>query len=328
MLADSVLREWGIPDTIVQALTPLPSGQLKTPKSRQEWMQQVAAFSSAAATLLPKMGHKGAEAAHRALLTRFGEALNFDGDKLDQMFESVAQEARVLSSNTSLPLAEELAHEQAEEAAAAEEGAQAQQYGLPAEFLLQPQAPPAARAEERHASGKPVNPRDLLLAGVQDVTEMMASGRCKVNDLIMLVLETLYRSMGFRFATVCLKDVRSGLFRARVALGEDNERRQAGFVFSAAPTRDLFHLAMENDADLLISDALSPKISELLPVWHRELFPDARSFIVLPLTVQKKAIGLFYADRAQPAPEGVPPDETALIKTLKGQVLAALNTRG
>ena len=84
---------------------------------------------------------------------------------------------------------------------------------------------------------------------------------------------------------------------------------------------------MENDADLLISDARSPKILDLLPAWHRMLLPDARSFVVLPLVVQKKQIGLFYADRAQEAPEGVPQDETALIKTLKGQVLTALNFR-
>jgi hypothetical protein len=35
-------------------------------------------------------------------------------------------------------------------------------------------------------------------------------------------------------------------------------------------------------------------------------------------------LGLFYADRKAIAPEGVPPDETSLIKALKGQILVAL----
>ncbi|MDF3035326.1 MAG: hypothetical protein K0S28_600 [Paucimonas sp.] len=183
------------------------------------------------------------------------------------------------------------------------------------------------QTDQRHPSGKPVNARDLLLAGMQDVTEMMASGRCKANDLIMLVLETLYRSLGFRFATICLKDIKSGEYRARIALGENNAARQAQFCFPSVASRNLFHLALENDADLLISDAEEPKIKNLIPHWHRTLLPDARSFIVLPLVLQGKPIGLFYADRTQPAPEGVPPDETALIKTLKSQVLTALNTR-
>jgi hypothetical protein len=81
---------------------------------------------------------------------------------------------------------------------------------------------------------------------------------------------------------------------------------------------------MANNADLMISDATSPKIRDLLPAWHRQLLPDAKSFIVLPLVVGQAQLGLFYADRIQAAPEGVPPDETSLIKALKGQVLAAL----
>jgi hypothetical protein len=130
--------------------------------------------------------------------------------------------------------------------------------------------------------------------------------------------------MGFRFATVCLKDGRAGQYRARVSFGADDARLQAGFTFPVTPSRDLFHLAMENDADLMIADAASPKIRDLLPPWHKALLADAKSFIVLPLVVGKAQLGLFYADRAAPAPEGVPPDETALIKALKGQVLAAL----
>jgi GAF domain-containing protein len=110
-------------------------------------------------------------------------------------------------------------------------------------------------------------------------------------------------------------------------MGDRHAERQAGFSFPCASTRDLFHLAMENDADLMISDSSAPKIRNLLPEWHRRLLPDARSFIVLPMVVSKKQIGLFYADREQPAPEGVPADETALIKTLKGQILTALQAR-
>ncbi len=153
---------------------------------------------------------------------------------------------------------------------------------------------------------------------------MRAGGQGKVNDIIQAVLETLYRGMGFRFAAVCLKDARSGQYRARVAFGERHAELQAGFVFPVSSDGGLFHLAMENNADLMIADASAPKIRALLPEWHRKLLPDARSFIVLPLVVSGVQLGLFYADRALPAPEGVPPDETSLIRALKGQVLVAL----
>jgi HD-like signal output (HDOD) protein len=328
MLAEAVLQEWQIPDTIVKAATALLPSTIKPAKTRHEWMQQVAAFSSAAAPLIRQMNlpdqEQAQEQSYETLLKRFGAALELDRDKLAELLTVVARETTTLTANSDLmpsANAELMQHHESESHESHSE------LGLPSELLLLVPEAPSLQIEMRHPSGKPVNARELLFAGVQDVTEMMASGRCKTNDLIMLVLETLYRSLGFRFATICLKDARTNQFRARIALGEDNVARQAGFVFPATPTRDLFHLSMENEADLLISDASDPKIQNLIPAWHRKLLPDARSFMVLPIVVQKKPFGLFYADRALVASEGMPADETALIKTLKGQVLAALNTR-
>lgn len=328
LLGESVLQEWQIPDTIIQSLTPLPAGKLKPARNRHEWLQQVAAFSTAAATLLPGLKGAGPDAGSSALLARFGTALNLDQDGLAALLVNVEQETRLLTKHADLmsPAMEaELAADPTAVAELVDTGEQADT--LPAELLLGLPGNANLQIDARHASGKPVNARELLLASVQDVTEMMASGRCKANDLIVLALESLYHSLGFRFATMCLKDIGSNQFRARVSIGESHAARQAGFAFSAVTARDVFHLALENDADLMISDAADPKIRNLIPAWHRALLPDAASFIVLPLIVQKKPFGLFYADRAQPAPEGVPAEEAALIKMLKGQVLAALNLR-
>lgn len=314
-LAKSILHDWKIPDTIIQALLPLPAGVVRPAKGRQEWMQQVAAFSAEAASLIPHLNEPGQEGAVGALLKRFGTALNLEQEMLCELLAAAAREVSMLINN---------ADGAPQEASAAE----AATPGLPSELLLERMedvAPP--QISERHASGKPLNARDLLLAGVQDATQMLSSGNCKANDLMLLVLETLYSGMGFRFATIALKDMRTGQFRARIAIGENAVTRQAGFAFPAAGAHDLFHLALQNNADLMIVDATVQNIQNLLPTWHRMLLPDARSFIVLPLVVNKKQVGLFYADRILVAPEGVPSDETALIKTLKGQVLTALNSQ-
>jgi HD-like signal output (HDOD) protein len=317
-LSEAVLGEWKIPDVIMRAQRPLPEGTLKVALNRGEWMRQVASFSLDVARLLAKTGDPRGTAEAQALLERYGHALNIDGAQLDELFEAVAQEMTGLLQSMNLepvPRREE------------SEGD-----GLPNVLLL---ATLGAGEDEQgnYPSGKPKNARELLLAGVQDVTQMRASGQHKVNDVVLAVLETLYTAMGFRFATVALKDVRSGQYRARVSFGADKSATQAGFAFpaaagsasaAAADRRDLFYLAMANNADLMISDASSPKIRDLLPAWHRQLLPDAKSFIVLPLVVGQAQLGLFYADRIHTAPEGVPADETSLIKALKGQVLSAL----
>jgi len=310
-LSEAVLAEWKIPEVIVRSLSPLPQGVQKVALNRGEWMRQVASFAMDVAKLLARSANPAGTPEARALLTRYGAALNIDADQMEDLFSTVQNGMTSLLQSMNMqpqPKPED----------------DGEGEGLPNVLLLATMDSGEAQQAGYHPSGKPLNARELLLAGVQDVTQMRASGEGKVNELILAVLETLYRSMGFRFATVCLKDNRAGQFRARLAFGDDHLARQAGFVFPMAPTRDLFHLAMENDADLMIADSSSPKIRDLLPAWHRSLLPDAKSFIVLPLVVGKTPLGLFYADRVLPAPEGVPPDETSLIKALKGQVLVAL----
>jgi len=309
-LSEAVMREWEIPDVIVRSLVTPPAGTLKVAASRGEWMRQVAALSIDVSRLMARSIDPKNTNEARALQVRYGAALNLDAEAMDALFDTVAGEMTSLlqSMNMEAPAPIEEPDDTG---------------GLPNVLLLATMGGEAV-AEGRHPSGKPLNARDLLLAGVQDVTQMRAAGKSRVNDVIQAVLETLYRSMGFRFATVCLKDPRAGQYRARLAFGDGHADKQAGFAFSVDAARDLFHLAMENDADLMIADATTPKIRDLLPLWHRALLPDARSFIVLPLVVGKVQLGLFYADRTVCAPEGVPPDETSLIKALKGQVLVAL----
>jgi HD-like signal output (HDOD) protein len=309
-LSAAILNEWKIPEVIVRSIGGLPPAPAhKAPASRQDWMRLVVSFSLDAARALVRPGGLSAEVL-KALFERYGAALGLERKRLDELLTEVRTEMDQLLDTLQLQPAPAPAEESAD--------------GLPNVLLLATMDAGGSLPEGQHASGKPYNARDQLLAGVQEVAQMRAAGRCKVNEVIQAVLETLYRSMGFRFATVCLRDTRTGTFRARIAFGEKHAARMAGFAFPMAAGQDLFHLAMQNDADLMIADAGTPKILDLLPPWHRQLLPDARSFIVLPLVVQGVQLGLFYADRAEPAPEGVPPDETSLIRALKGQVLVAL----
>jgi len=296
---------------IVRAQASLPPPAVRAAANRGEWMRQVASFGLDIARLMARSHEPADTLEARNLLQRYGQALELDKERMDALFAAVQEGMNALLQSMNMEPAPKTEPENAS--------------GLPNVLLLATLDAGEEDQDGTHPSGKPKNARELLLAGVQDVTQLRASGQGKVNDVILAVLETLYGALGFRFACVCLKDARAGQYRARVSLGEEGKRLQAGFAFSAAPGRDLFHLAMENDADLMISDAGSPKIRDLLPAWHKELLPDAKSFIVLPLVVGKAQLGLFYADRTNTAPEGVPPDETSLIKALKGQVLAALS---
>ncbi|MFZ6819161.1 HDOD domain-containing protein [Undibacterium sp. Ji22W] len=315
---ESVLQDWKIPDSIILALQPI-YGEPKKSTQDSEWVKQVANLSEAVASILVQSDSKLSVKERCApLIKRFGNALDFNAEQLEIILKSVDKEARQLAITLEVPLAR---IDQAASAGVVKDSDFCNEFMLPS-FDTQ-----RLQSIERHPSGKPTNARDLLLAGVQDATQMLASKELKLNDLVLLVLETLYAAMGFRFATACLRDLQQAKYSARISVGEKYMERQKEFQFSAQADNSIFHVAMNNNVDLMITDALNPKIQAILPSWHKHLLPDTRSFIVLPLIIDKKALGLFYADRIYPADEGMPPDETALIKTLKGQLLSAMTKR-
>ena len=323
-LTEAALRGWNMPDSLIHALAPLPAGTLKPARSRAEWMQQVAAFSASMAALLPRLTDPGQDADSRAVLARYGTALGLDAQGMAELVQAVSSQARALTLNADIAFTEEGVEQPAPQPFPAAPQPVAAADPL-AEFLLAGED--AAPSAERHPSGKPVHARELLMAGAQSMSEMIASGSGNINDLMFLALETLYAGMGFRYATVCLRDPKTGLYKSRLALGTATPRLHKHFAFAAGGSRDLFFLAMQNNADLLISDASTMKIASLLPVWHRTMLPEARSFIILPLVVKGAPIGYFYADRAVTAPEGITPEETSLLRMIKSQVIARMATR-
>ena len=88
--------------------------------------------------------------------------------------------------------------------------------------------------------------------------------------------------------------------------------------------QDIFHLALSRRVDIIITDATQAKVQTLLPGHYGRLTQDAKSFIILPLLQQNEPIGLIFADRALPAPEGITADEATLIRALKTQLLLGL----
>lgn len=315
-LTETVLREWNFPEFLVHAQERLAPGPVPHAKSKGEWVRQVVCFSAEAAQLAMQPIDTITPAAVRPLMTRYGAALQLDLARLRELFTVVGRE--IADVVASLNLATPAASPAAPAAPAST---------LPSVLKLAMLASHTITTDECYDSGKPINARDRLLKGTQLVTQMMGAGGYKPSALSMLVIETLYSSMGFRFATVCLKDGRAESYRAVLSIGEQNVARQPHFTFPTARGEDVFHLALENNADLMIEETMTGAVRDLIPAWHKKLLPDTRSMMILPLVQGTTPLGLFYADRVQPATEGVTSEEAALIKALVTQMMTAVSLR-
>jgi len=320
---ETILEKWNIPENIIQAIKNRPSGTLALAKNKQEWIQQAAEFGDIAAQL-PVNNTPESLAIKESVLNRFGRALNLDMLKLDSLIAQATEEASALRVNINLfpDEAESLNvlmyKQQMEIEQKAKDNLLAELAFIDSDDI---------QITQRYPSGKPYNSVELLLSAIQDVTEVVTSGNYKLGDLILLILEYYYNSLGFRFITLCLRDTQKNQYRARTSFGKNNSESQKSFCFPIAPSVDLFYLAMEKNTDLLVSNAKTPKVIEMLPQWYRNSLLDARSFIVLPLVLNKRPIGFIYGDREFDAPEQTSHEETRLIRILKSQVLTILNAK-
>lgn len=305
-LTEIAMRQWLIPDSIINAMRLLSTRALTTPKNRQEWMQQVVELSESSAQLICHQHPESKEVSlNNALLKRFGIALNLDKEKFNTLIAQATEETRMLSNQIHL---QSLTNNTDTDPADLDS-----ENNLLTETLC-------------HSSGKPHNALDQLSSGLQEVTTLISTQQYKINELMLLTLEILYKSLGFGFASICLKDTKTNEYRARHSLGKNNAEFQRNFIFSDTASPNVFNLSINKNVDLTISDSKDIKIQNMLPNWHRQLFPDTRSFIILPLVIKDRPIGLFYLDRPQEAPEGFSSEEMKIIKALKDHVLSALNS--
>ena len=85
-----------------------------------------------------------------------------------------------------------------------------------------------------------------------------------------MVLETMYRALGFRRIVFCLRDARSNRITGRFGLGDDAAAVAARFSIALGRSGDLFAAVCSKGADMLVADATQPRIAASLPAWYRE----------------------------------------------------------
>jgi GAF domain-containing protein len=161
----------------------------------------------------------------------------------------------------------------------------------------------------------------MLSAGIRDVTEALTAD-VALNDVLQMVLETIYRGMGFSRTMIFVRDARMNTMRARFGFGADIERiiPKCSFALPFAP--DVFHVALDKGVDIAIENTQAANIVERIPQWHRELI-NAKSFLLLPVMLKTQAIGLLYADFEGAEGIKISPDQLGLLRTLRSQVVLA-----
>lgn len=179
--------------------------------------------------------------------------------------------------------------------------------------------------KQEAADARPHNAEAILGAGIQDVTASLVSD-FNLNDVLQMVLETIYRGIGFNRALILVRDNKQNAMVAKFGFGPGVEALIPVFRFSLPFVADVFHLSIEKGLDIAIENIDAPNIADKIPAWYRTTI-NAPCFILLPVMLKDKAIGMFYADMLTANSLKVSQHQLSLLRTLRNQAVLAIKTK-
>lgn len=331
-LGVGVAQQWSFPERLIEGMQTLPSRNIAPPSNELDRLKLAANYANDLYTTVLRTPVADKPAALLALSKRYGAAIKLDNKELMSIIEKSLEELAERSSTLDLPAANSATLKAIrawtgntdDTGSAADTAADSKETASPsASSAPDPltQHVDAIDAAENSNAAAADNAQQVLSAGIRDVTEALTSD-CSLNDVLHMVLETMYRGMGFTRTMIFIRDARLKTMRARFGFGADIERviPQCGFPLAFAP--DAFHVSIEKGADIVIENAQAENIAQRIPEWHRRAI-RAKSFILLPVMLKGHAIGLLYADSDRPEGIKIDGEQLGLLRTLRSQVALA-----
>ncbi len=89
---------------------------------------------------------------------------------------------------------------------------------------------------------------------------------------------------------------------------------------------DVFHLSLEKGLDIAIENIDAPNIADKIPAWYRTTV-NSPCFILLPIMLKDKAVGMFYADMLVANSLNVSQHQLSLLRTLRNQAILAIKQK-
>ena len=175
-------------------------------------------------------------------------------------------------------------------------------------------------------AGKPADAAQILARGMADMRG--AASTASIGQLMTMALETVYQGFGFSRAIAFLRNPEQGQYAARMWFGEGVEEIAPRLAFADAYQPDVFHAALAADKIIFVEYALDAAFVNRVPRWWREALPMVRSFMVLPVTVERQAVGFIYGDWDLAKPEAkIEQAEVLLLNELRMLVARVVEQR-
>ncbi|WP_319238262.1 HDOD domain-containing protein [uncultured Propionivibrio sp.] len=328
-LGMGIAKSWGFPPLIVNAMRNLPAGKVRKATSNEERMRVLSSLANELCGLISAVEPDQRQAELRKMSTRFGE--NFpQGEQglreaIDRSFVEISQFATIIGINMKQSVfAKQMRAWGAKTLVAAGKDATVPDGG---ETILAEGVPSGALGatspdDPSNAGDSVASSEAILMAGIQDISNTLVE-EFKLNDLLRIILETMFRAKNFKRVILCVRDPLSNRMIGRFGFGPDAMELAQRFKFSLEFTPDIFHAALSKNVDILISDTSDTKIVGRIPEWFRKGI-NAGTFVIFPLSIKSAAVAMIYADADLAGEIVISERELALLRTLRNQAVLAI----
>jgi serine/threonine protein kinase len=321
-LGSGVAKSWHLPSSIIAGMQKFSGDKVKKPYGDAEMMTVAVNLANELCAVAAVSKPQDKEKLLDQLCERYRQAMPVSGRGLSVALQSglmdLSKRAGILGIDMAgNPLLDKVrkwsGHVETGKSTATESGA----------ILLDT----AAKHDKTESDGaaSQTDPEAVLSAGIQDVTNTLVED-FKLNDVLQVVLETIYCSLGFRHALIFIRDEPQGLMVARFGFGETVDEIIPRFRFPLKFMPDVFHLAIDKGLDIVIEDVQAANIVDKIPDWYREVV-DSQCFLLLPIMVNKRAIGLIYADMQEANTLQISQRQLSLLRTLRNQAILAIKQK-
>ena len=315
-LGQAVAREWGFPKQIIDSMRPIDAEQLKNRGDRIDRLRIIANFSNRLTDAL-KQPSARQEQKIETLVEQYGKTLSLDRSATDALIERSQQELSAFAKLIRFNIEKSRFYQRLEGTT-----------GLTAEIPALPSDPQQLEVLRQSMNDNPGDDDSVqaLGNGIQDITNTL-TGDFTINQVMQMVLETIYRALPGSRVLLGLRDPRSQSIVGKFGYGDDIENLIRNFSIPLAYQPDVFHIAFKNNVDIKIDDARDPKITDKVPEWYKRKV-NSRFFIIFPIVIKHSPIALLYIDSADQAPIPISDEQLGLLKTLRNQVILAIKTHG
>ena len=330
-LGVGIARSWGFPQLIIGSMRRVPPGRVRKAGNQEERMRVLASFANELCDLTVEVEPAHREKELRNITARFGENLTLGEEvlraTLESSFRDVAQFAGIVGVNLKQSAFARLMKSwnvTSGQAAVADEAV----VDAAATVLTAPVPAGALEEDAGQGNGSAAvsNSEAILLAGIQDISNTLVE-EFKLNDVLRIILETMYRAKGFRRVILCVRDVRENLMVGRYGFGPDALELSKRLVFPLSFSPDIFHAALSKGVDILSTDTRDPKIEGRIPEWYRKWI-NAGTFVLFPLCIRNAPVAMIYADCEMAGEIIIPEKELSLLRTLRNQAVLAIKQAG